>query len=356
MQQFQVRKDDLAETRVTDIDETELADGEILVGIDRFALTANNVTYGVVGERIGYWKFFPADDGWGVIPVWGFANVIESRHPDIEEGERLYGFFPMATRLRILPDKVGEQRFVDAAPHRAGLPAVYNSYARTTHEPHTDPSMEDERALLFPLYATSFCIADFLEDNGWFGAEQIVIGSASSKTAIGIAYALQAIDGAPALVALTSARNVGRVQEMGLYSSVVTYDSLTDIDATKRTVIVDMSGNGAMLSDLHRHLRDNMAYTSNVGITHYDDNEMGPDFITERSAMFFAPSHIQKRAEDWGPGEFEKKAFAFWHGAAKQSGDWLSIEVADGLDGLSGAYSQVLEGRSSPEKGIIVAL
>ena len=90
--EFIVRKDNLAETRVATREAAPLKDGEILVKVDRFALTANNVTYGVVGERIGYWKFFPvATEGDGIIPVWGFAEVVESNHPDIPAGDRLFG-------------------------------------------------------------------------------------------------------------------------------------------------------------------------------------------------------------------------------------------------------------------------
>ena len=99
-----------------------------------------------------------------------------------------------------------------------------------------------------------------------------------------------------------------------------------------------------------------MRFTSNVGLTHYDANDMGPDFIRDRSAMFFAPGHIKKRARDWGPGEFEKKAMAFWKDAALESRDWLTIERASGMDALTGVYREVLSGSSSPAKGIVVSL
>ena len=93
----------------------------MLAKIDRFAFTANNVTYGVVGERIGYWKFFPvADEGWGIIPVWGFADIVESKSQDVRSvGERLYGYWPMATHLVMAPDRVKETRLTDGAAHPA---------------------------------------------------------------------------------------------------------------------------------------------------------------------------------------------------------------------------------------------
>jgi len=345
--EFQVRKDKLDETRLVERTASELQDGDVLAKVDRFAITANNITYGVVGERIGYWKFFPVEDeGWGVIPVWGFADIVESRHPDIQPGERLYGYWPMASHLVMTPGKIKQERLADAAPHRAELPPVYNNYQRVNNEPGYDGEMDDDRMVLFPLYATSFCLYDFLKDNDWFGAAQVIIPSASSKTAIGTAYAIKGDEAPPSLIGLTSPRNRQAVEALALYDTVFTYDELENIDAGRPAVIIDMSGNGDVLGRLHKHLGDNMKYTSNVGLTHFDANEMGPDFIRERSAMFFAPGHIQKRTQDWGPGEFEKRASAFWHKAALKSRDWLNIQKETGEDAVSRAYEDVLNGKT----------
>jgi len=353
---LEVRTDDLSRTRLSESEAPALKEGEILARVERFALTANNITYGVVGEKFGYWKFFPAEEGWGVIPVWGFAQVIESRHPDVKSGERLYGYFPMGTHLVMNPDKVGSERLLDGAPHRAGLPPVYNAYTRTGGEPHYDPAMDDERMLLLPLYATSFCLYDFLSDNQWFGARQVIILSASSKTAIGLAMALASDPSSPDTVALTSPPNLAMVRRLGLYSTVHGYDDIASSDATVPAVIVDMSGNGKVLSALHAHLGDNMRYCANVGVTHYDESKMGPHFIAERSAMFFAPGHIQKRRTDWGPGVLEKKMFLFWHEAALRSREWLKFDRLAGIAGLETAYRRVLSGESAPDRGVVVML
>ncbi|MCB2112874.1 MAG: DUF2855 family protein [Parvularculaceae bacterium] len=353
---FEVRKDDLARTRISERAAPAPADGEILVKVDRFALTANNITYGVVGEKIGYWNFFPAEAGWGIIPAWGFADVMQSNCPEIPVGERLYGYFPMGTHLIMKPVNVAENRLMDGTDHRAGLPPVYNSYARTKSEPHYDASMDNERMLLFPLFATSYCLYDFLADNNWFGAEQVIVASASSKTAIGLAMALGDDDGSPEIVALTSSGNLGAVSKLRLYSAVHAYNDIASLDAARPSVIVDMSGNGAVLSELHRHLGENLMYCANVGVTHYEENEMGPHFNREKSAMFFAPGHIQKRVQDWGVGVFEKKAFTFWRDASLKCRDWLKFETATGVAGLEVAYRKILKGESEPDRGVIVEL
>lgn len=353
--QFQVRRDKLDDTRLVRRDAPAPGDGQVLVSVDRFALTANNVTYGVVGEKIGYWKFFPVDDqDWGVIPVWGFGDVESSNHPDVAVGERLYGYWPMASHLIITPGKVSQSRLVDDAPHRRELPPVYNSYARVSHDPAYESDMDNDRMVLMPLYATSFCIYDFLKDNDWFGAARLIIGSASSKTAIGAAYAVKADDAAPALVGLTSARNRETVERLELYDDIVVYDDIETLDGNISTAIIDMSGDGGVLGRLHKLLGDNMKYTSNVGVTHFTANDMGPDFIRERSAMFFAPGHIQKRTQDWGPGEFEKRAFVFWRDAAKKSRAWLTIQESRGGDAIEYAWRDVLAGATPANASWVV--
>ncbi|MEO0364155.1 MAG: DUF2855 family protein [Pseudomonadota bacterium] len=354
--QLEVHRTQIANTRLTDIDLPPAQQGEITVAVDRFALTANNITYAVVGEKIGYWKFFPVADGdYGVVPVWGFANVVESRHDDIAVGERLYGYWPMGTHLRMMPGRVSDARFFDTASHRAELPPVYNAYARCTHEPHYDAKLDDARMLLFPLYATSFCLYDFLIANDFFGAEQVIIPSASSKTSVGLAFGLAGDAGKRAVVGLTSASNVATVESMGFYDSVFSYDDLESIDTSRPTVIVDMSGNGVVLSRLHELLGDNMRYTSNVGLTHYQDNQMGEHFIRERSAMFFAPGHMQQRNKEWGPGEFEKRSYQFWLDATKATASWLSYRHLTGMELTQAAYREVLSGEARPDVGLILS-
>lgn len=356
MKQFEVRRNDLFAFRLTEQATPGIEDGEILAEVERFAFTANNISYAVVGEKLGYWNFFPAEEGWGVIPVWGFAKVVESRHPEVNVGERLYGYWPMGTHVVMQPGKLRNDQLREMSAHRAKLAAVYNSYARTSGEAHYDPSMDDERMLLMPLYATSYCLYDFLVANEFFGATQVIIPSASSKTAIGLAYALQDDPDAPACVGMTSASNRERVAALGLYDGVMGYADLLAIDNEQPTVVVDMSGNGSMLSELHRHLGVNMRFTSNVGLTHYDAGQMGPDFIRERSSMFFAPGHIEKRAQEWGPGEFQKRAYAFWHAVAIRSRDWLNIERSHGVDCIQEVFERVRDGEVNPDTGSVVIL
>ena len=361
MPQFQIRKDDFSTLRLVDDGPSDaIVDGEIKVKINRFAFTANNITYAAAGDMLGYWQFFPplgdSVDGWGVIPVWGFAEVVESKVADLPVGDKLFGYFPPANELIMTPVRVSEQRFIDGAAHRSTLPPGYNSYRRVNAEAGYDASMDDERMLLWPLSITSFCLWDSLVVNKWYGARQVVVISASSKTSIGLAYALHDDKNAPAVVGMTSPRNLDLVNSLGLYDSSVTYDAIADIDASIPTVIVDMSGNSEVLGKLHSHLGDNMKFCVNVGITHWEATGSNDSIIAERSEMFFAPSHMQLRIKDWGVDGFDDKTSDFITQTVEKSRSWLKLKKLAGLSGLEGIYPDVCAGKVAPDQGIIIEM
>ncbi|HAC56754.1 MAG TPA: DUF2855 domain-containing protein, partial [Rhodobiaceae bacterium] len=93
IREFVVNRPDYGQTKWVER-RAEVEDGQVLAEIEKFALTANNITYAVAGDMLNYWSFFPAEDGWGKIPVWGFARVVQSKCKGIPEGERIYGYLP----------------------------------------------------------------------------------------------------------------------------------------------------------------------------------------------------------------------------------------------------------------------
>lgn len=362
--QFQVNKKMFFNGRLAEMptEALTIGDSEVLVKIDKFAYTANNITYAAAADMVGYWKFFPAmgkgSEGNGVIPVWGFADVVESKVPGIPVGDRLFGYFPPASHLKMKPTRVNDQRFIDGATHRTKLPAGYNMYRRVKAEKGYHPSMDKARMMLFPLHLTSFCIWDALQDKDWYGAHQVIILSASSKTSTGLGYALKADKNAPKVIGVTSSRNLETVKSLNLYDQSTTYNALNEIDTTLPTVIVDMSGNGDVLLALHTALGDNMKWCINVGITHWDKAAPKPKkgMITERSEFFFAPSHIQRRMKEWSPAVFDQKTSAFMMEAATKTQEWLTFKKIDGLAEMAKIHQAVCQGKIPANEGLIVEL
>ena len=162
-----IDRDDIARAALVAEDESPLAPGEIEVRLDSFAMTANNVTYAALGKPVGlflngkgYWDFFSSGGaGPGRLPVWGFATVARSAAEGVEVGEELYGYYPMASHVRLTPGRVNGGGFVDVAAHRAGMPAVYDHYARVSGLGDFVAGDRDWWPVFRPLYLTGWLIA-----------------------------------------------------------------------------------------------------------------------------------------------------------------------------------------------------
>lgn len=356
-----VRKDRLATTHLHTSEDLPLADGQVRVRIASFALTSNNITYGAFGDAMSYWQFFPTgEEGWGNLPVWGFGSVVQSLHPGVPVGERLYGYWPMASSAVLQPDRLSPARFVDAAAHRAELPAVYNQYMRCSSDPLYTADTEDIQALLRPLFITSWLIDDFLEDNAFFGAKVMLLSSASSKTSYGTAFQLAQRDGIE-VIGLTSAPNKAFCESLGCYDRVLTYDQLDQLAADTPCVYVDFAGNGALRQAIHTRFT-NLKYSSSIGGTHVEQLATGGGKTTPgpRATLFFAPAQIKKRTTEWGGEEFGRRMIAAWRAFIAKVTDseapWLHAEHHDGAASVQSAYAAVLAGKGDPRSGHILSL
>ena len=366
---FLVDRADLHRTRVRTGNLLALADGDVLLSVDRFALTANNVTYAAFGDTMSYWDFFPSnEDGWGRIPAWGFATVVRSTVDGIAPGERFYGYYPMSTHLVVQPQHVGTSGFTDGSAHRAKLHALYNRYTRTTTDALYDPTREELTMLLRPLFVTSFVIDDFLADNAFFGARAVVLSSASSKTTYGTAWQLSlrrtgdANDG-PEVVGLTSPGNVGFVERLGCYDRVTTYDRVASLSQDVPVVYVDFSGDRALRAALHAHFGDGLRYSCIVGSSHWDaprTADASAPLPGAKPTFFFAPAQIAKRREEWGVEGFQQRFAAAWHGFTDRVVDaarpWITITAGHGPEAVERVYRDLLDGKARPDDGSVVSM
>jgi hypothetical protein len=350
---FEVRRDDLHQTRIEDSEPPELESGQVLLGVDSFGLTTNNITYALMGDQMNYWHFFPAEDGWGRVPMWGFADVTASEADGVPEGTRVFGYLPPSTHLLVRPDRASDTDFVDASPHRAKLPAPYNRYLRVDGDASYDEATEDQQMFLFPLYFTSFLIDDFLDDENMFGARSAVLSSASSRTSSVLAYLLSKRDGIK-VIGLTSPRNVEFVESLGVYDKVVPYE---EIDSLERepAVYVDMAGDAKVRSAVHGHYGDELKHSAAVGITHREDLGGGSELDGPRPVLFFAPDRLKKRNEDWGPAETNKRIADAWRPYVDWTGGWLEVVHDSGPEAIERVYLEMLDGKSDPAVGHVLS-
>ena len=361
MSDLLVRRDDLRETRIAESQPPRLADGQALLSVDAFGMTANNVTYAVFGDAMSYWDFFPAEDGWGRVPVWGFADVAESNVEGLDPGMRVFGYLPPSTDLLVAPEQVDERGFLDSSAHRAPLPKVYNRYLRTGADPFYDARYEEQDMLLRPLFLTSFLLDDELGDGGLEGASTVVLSSASAKTTIGTAFLLARREGV-GVVGLTSPGNVDFVERLGVYERVVPYGELESLEAVP-TAFVDVAGDPEVRAAVHRRLADRLTASIAVGATHWQRFRSGVADVTAASELpgpaprlFFAPDRVTKRGRDWGPDGVVQRAADASKPFVEWVAGWLELIRGEGIEAAERAYLEVLGGDVPPAEAHVISL
>ena len=362
--EFQVCKTDLHQTRWQATPMAELPEGAVRVQVDSFALTSNNITYAAFGKAMSYWEFYPVDDAWGAIPVWGFATVVQSRCAEVPVGERYYGYYPMASHAVLQPTRVSGAGFMDGSAHRANLHAVYNQYTRCATDPLYSADTEGVQALLRPLFFTSWLIDDFLEDQDFFGIRRpglpglVLLSSASSKTAYGTAFQLAQRPGIE-VVGLTSHANRAFCESLGCYHRVLSYEQLTELAPDAPAVYVDFAGNAALRQRIHSHFV-NLAYSSSIGGTHVEQLGGASGLPGPRPTLFFAPAQIKKRHADWGAKVLGERLGSAWHAfiarVMSPAQPWMMIEQGHGREAVETAYQQLLGGGGDPRSGRILSL
>src|SRR6266568_3711078 len=356
---FVVARNDLQQCKVIETqlpDAAALPDDALLVKVTRFAFTANNITYAVLGDVLKYWQLFPAPEGFGNIPVWGFGEVIASKHPQVAAGELLFGYFPMATHLVIEAADVSKRGLRDGAAHRQGVSPVYNAYARVSGDPAFAGRQGDYQALLRPLFMLSFLVDDYLAEHEFYGARSVMLSSASSKTAFGLAHLLHTLRKEIRVIGLTSAANTDFVRSLGCYDDVVTYDQVTSLPPDQPVAFVDMAGNSDLRIKLHRHFGDRIRYSGRIGLTHRSSSPDEPELPGATPSWFSAPDQIGKRAKEWGPGVINLRFGAAWSGFAPMLDRWLKITEGRGPAAVKQVYLDTLNGRVPPEQGHILSL
>lgn len=354
----EIDRDNISDAKLIEEAAPSLGAGEVEVRLDTFAMTANNVTYAALGKPAGlfengkgYWDFFSPESGTGRLPVWGFATVERSGVEGLAPGDVLYGYFPLASHAVLTPGRVSPAGFSDETPHRIDMPPVYNQYQMLSGLGDYAKADHDWWPVFRPLYLTGWLIADQFEDERDYDATQVIVASASSKTAIGFAHAMNQRASRPRLIGLTSERGRAFLENAGLYDQLVLYDDIGAIDASRPSAFVDVAGNSNVTGAIHERLGDALKFGLVVGKSHWDSDAGGKRWP---STGFFAPGRIQKRAQDWGPGGFRDRVASAWTHFMGDAKGLFQIDRREGAEGALEAYREAAAGEADPRAGVLV--
>jgi hypothetical protein len=347
-QALEVRRDDFTAVRIADNDVPSPGAGEVVFEVLRFGFSANNVTYGRLGEALGYWRLFPAADGWGRLPVWGYLRVAASATPEIAEGRLAYGLCPMSTHVVLTPDRVTSAGFVDAGPHRAGLSPTYNAYSWLDTDPAHVRALADHLLVLRPVFWLSFLVDDYLARLGYLAdsAVHVLVTSGSSRAAIGLTHLLSR-RGVPT-IGLTAVARCAALEELGSYTEVYSYEDL--ILRPVRTVLVDLAGGSTLRDRVAAQLGSALVHTAVAGFTH------GSGLPSAATAFLFVPDLIVERARAEGWHELNARYVVQLRGFAESSTAWLTISHSQGPAEVEAAYRRVLDNRGAATDAHVLTL
>lgn len=360
--QIEIARDDIAQAGIVDLPDRAPGQGEVEFAIDLVALTANNITYAALGQKTpvlgpdaGYWDFFSERDEPGRLPVWGFATVTRSAAEGLSEGDRFYGYWPLASHVVLAADQIRGTGFTEATPRRAALPAAYNQYARLKALGDHREADHDWWPVYRPLFLTGWLIADQFEDEDDFDAETIIVSGASSKTALSFAHVMKARGSSPRLIALASSRSAAFTADTGLYDQVVDYDAIDTIVAEGKVALVDFAGNPAATRAVHERFGDALAVDMIVGITHWNAQRGGAALPGPRPIGFFAPGRMKKRSADWGAHGFRRQTEDAWLDFMPTAKRLTAIDRRSGAEAALAAYRDAVAGKVDPRVGLLIA-
>lgn len=352
-------KSDLSNTRLdTQTIRLSLVEGEVLLKIQRLALTTNNITYAAFGDAMQYWQFFPTGvENWGHMPAWGFADVVRTNAPDLAVGERFFGYFPIASHILMLPQRLTSRGFHDGSPHRQALNPVYNQYTRCSADPAYQPERENQQMLIRPLFLTAFMLADFMQDNNFFGATRVIVSSASSKTAYSTAFCLNNSANVK-IVGMTAGSNREFVRDLGCYQHVFSYGELEQQPTPEKTLYIDFSGDTALRQRIHAHFGDALVYDCFAGSTQNTDFLVDAGLPGPKPAFYFAPVQIRKRNADWGAAVLNQRIndaqLQFINHLSQPEASWMKVIEHPGMSASHDLIQRLAKGHIDPSQGHVV--
>ncbi|KAF7975365.1 hypothetical protein HWV62_9689 [Athelia sp. TMB] len=333
-------------------------ENHILIKVDRFGYSTNK-----------YFDFHAAPttteppvspETHGVIPVWSFGMVEASTHPDIKVGERVYGYFA-PTRYLLLPIATTE---VNRRP--------YNQVTRCSGDPtyHPSPAIEDLTMLYRPLFWTAFWCEDWLytgTPTPYRGVKNVLISSASSKTAFCVAYNIKkrlAKDSNLKLqiVGITSKKNREFTKGLGLYDTIYEYDEVNSIpsssDAEGSWIYADVAGNDELNGVVVSHLGSRLLAGIALGLTNLSPTAPGETSSSKWTAnkfdgdaahaassafkleQFFMPEWLTKRRAELEQPVLMGMMGAGWGGLMKDCPSWVKMHRVYGGEACVEAYKQ----------------
>lgn len=190
---------------------------------------------------------------------------------------------------------------------------------------------------------------DSLNETNYRGLKNILISSASSKTAFIIAYRMLLRREAPngsrnlKIVGLTSRSNLAFTRRLGFYDQVFAYDQVTSVSKVSNMddcLYIDVSGNRSLNESIAETLAPKL--TVSLGMTSVEggssNNLTGAKGNTRGRESFFMPEWLAVRLKQVGSKSLKEMQKTAWAQLMEDCPSWVKIETYRGEREVLGAY------------------
>ncbi|KAF2721034.1 hypothetical protein K431DRAFT_269611 [Polychaeton citri CBS 116435] len=397
---------------VNDIPSPPLTDGAVRVRPLLLGVTANTLTYAAMGGPPMYWWDaypVPSDlqppyndrDLFGIVPTWGYAEVVESCHTGIGEGMLIWGFWPTtmaAVDLKLAPSAM-EGHYIEVSEHRNCLFNLYQRYqipdAALRRDQLDERSTEVMawKSIVYGVSEAGFLLNNFIlgnlpvhpmgggrwtSENADLSSAVVVSLGASGKTARAFHDSLIADRGEGSrpqgLLAVTAIATSNLLPDAPFKARTVAYSDVDSKDVMawisqlhpSKAVIIDFGSRGDSLYRVNQALQ---SLLGKPGVTiigvggepKVRSKEEAATFMQQRAQF---ENRVQMNAtgvrdsamKELGEEVYFQRLEGWYKGyTARGNLDSMELEIGHGIDGpggLSKCWTTLCEQETSPSRGM----
>jgi len=364
----------------------ELEEGCVLLRIDKFAFSQMALGYlmkGFTRTFSAYHSFYEyPEEGMYRSGCWGSCTVLESLHPKVAVGTRLYGLVPpsryqMQRVGGFIPAnrRTGEVAKVELAMEGVPFnlrrfqemeilydPNSADAIAQT--DAQTECQVDEEKAILEDwnlvfreVYTMAFYMDEnLLVDTGMINS--VLVSCASSKTALALAYCLRMRE-MRCVVGLTSPEHLEFVKATELYHEVFTYDQADALPNDRTVVYMDFKCDGELRQAITLRMGTNLMYNMVLGPAVFQKRMKDQVFEKRAREVLFDESSWRERrrmvAEVTKTGRNEKLKYSFPAFVERMRKN-LQLRHISGAEAFKSRYDSIYSNDVPPNEAYVCTL
>ena len=382
------------------------APADVTFKVLRGSVTANNKFYWSFGEKppFKFNKCYPVNsngtsklvddaesnkdcnltDEYMHPPVWGIAEVTSSNIDKVEVGTQYMALLPMGESVSFAKAKLNPEDDTVLIVDRPEAFVAYNTLSKIdTDSPMRYGSEYSDYALACsPGIVTGHGLYFRMVTTNCYGADTVVVTSASSKVALAMAlYMKNDPDNKfqnTKIVGYTSPSNMEFCQKAGVYDEVLSYDKMLP-SSEKKYIMIDIAGRGDIYANNDKQAGVDIVKLLVVGNSSNTDDKKGtvatfsyyaivkmicamtglPSFLHSwmhpTQEFFLIWEDVAAMKKLYGDEKFKKiskeKCLLFCQTAKEK---WMSIREAKTEEEIEKAFTDILDGSVPPTETIVL--